>query len=126
MTRISKFVVRPVFIIALTVFMVGSAALSGWALTTAWNAKGREITVARTEAQHAVNAAQAAAAKAEAAQQQQRLAQAKASQQLVMQLCTLVHINSDTTGAPPTTVRGFQIAAAWKKFGENPLLHCNT
>lgn len=116
MTRVATIVVKPVFIILLSVFMVISAGVSGWALTTAWNAKGHEITVARTEARHAVQQAHLA----EVDGQQNGAAQKEATRLLV---CKLVQINSSLT-PPPTTARGVSIAAAWHQIGELPVLHC--
>ena len=109
-TKISHFVVKPVFIIFLSLFMVASAVLSGWALTTAWNAKSREITVARQEAHHAVQEAQQA-------QIQNARNNAKSNEANRVLVCKLVNAEAKLD-AP-------QVAHAWLEIGRLPTLHCN-
>jgi hypothetical protein len=84
--------------------------------------------VARREAQLAVSQAQASEDRAAAAQKaasvEAAAAQRKATDLAKAELCKLVKFNADTRTYPPTTQRGYQIAALWKEFGNSSILRC--
>lgn len=115
-TKVGRFVIHPMFIVGMAIFMVVNAAVAGWALTTAWDAKGREIQVARTEASRAV-------VKAQQAQDAQRAASDVALVAARRQFCAIINIISG--GPPPTNERSLELQQAFQKLGTSAFLHCD-
>jgi hypothetical protein len=127
-TRFGWFLTHP-----LTVLITRLLGVTAFVLTLIlFYAQGQESNhasqIARRESTRAVAQAQASERRAEAAQATAKAsaaaAQAKASALAKQELCKLVSFNADTTTYPPTTQRGYQIAALWKEFGNSSVLRC--
>jgi hypothetical protein len=115
-TKAGRFVSHPLFIVGMAIFMVVNAVVAGWALTTSWEARDREIVVARAEAAKAVAQANQANRSAIAS----RAASSEAARQA---FCRIIILNVGNN-PPPTTARGFALQAAYAEFGKSPVLHC--
>jgi hypothetical protein len=115
-TKLGRAVVHPIFMVCMVIFMVVTAGISGWALTSSWQAKSREITVARAEAHRAVVESQKAReeAQAKSAADLERARQG---------FCNIIRLNTGNN-PPPTTARGVALQKTYRELGETPFLHC--
>jgi hypothetical protein len=117
-TKAGRFVSHPLFIVGMAIFMVANAAVAGWALTASWQARDREIVVARAEAAKAV----AQASQANRSAMASRAASNEAAREA---FCRIIILNA-SNNPPPTTARGFAFQAAYAQLGKSPALHCFT
>jgi hypothetical protein len=115
-TRTGRVMLHPAFVVCMALFTILNAAIAGWALTTSWEARDREIVVARAEAAKAVTQANQANRSAIAS----RAASSEAARQA---FCRIIILNVGNN-PPPTTARGFALQAAYAEFGKSPVLHC--
>jgi hypothetical protein len=127
-TKVGRFVTHPLTVLITRLLGVSAFILAAYLFYAQGQDSSRASQVARREARAAVAQAQASERQALAAQTQAKAsaatAQAKAIALAKSELCKIVAFNADTKTFPPTTQRGYQIAEAWKEFGNSPILRC--
>lgn len=117
-TRTGRVMLHPAFVVCMALFTILNAGIAGWALTTSWEARDREIVVARAEAAKAV----AQASQANRSAMASRAASNEAAREA---FCRIIALNA-SDNPPPTTARGFAFQAAYAQLGKSPALHCFT